>query len=127
MPPYPHPCHPASAARDRITDSKLQKVIFLFSGKSYCRAVCVMRRSRVMAQDVIEELTREDLQELRECIETGLVFTDSRPVRLPWCESLEWCEFYDVGILQASGRRACGESVEHGANPSCFGCEIGKW
>jgi hypothetical protein len=48
----------------------------------------------MMAQDTIEELTREDLGDLRECIEQRLVFSDqSRPVRLPWYESLEWCEW----------------------------------
>jgi hypothetical protein len=53
-------------------------------------------------QDAIEELTHGDLADLRECIEQRLVFSDqSRPVRLPWYESLEWCEWYDVEILQA--------------------------
>jgi hypothetical protein len=55
-----------------------------------------------MAQDTIEELTREDLGDLWECIEQRLVFSDHpRPERLPWYESLEWCEWYDVEILQA--------------------------
>ena len=60
-----------------------------------------MRWSRVMAEDVIETLTREDLQELRECIAGGLVSSDARPMRLAWHESLEWCEWYDLEILQA--------------------------
>jgi hypothetical protein len=53
-------------------------------------------------QDTIEQLTPEDLGHLRECIEQRLVFSDrSRPMRLWWYESLEWCEWYDVEILQA--------------------------
>jgi len=53
-------------------------------------------------QDTIEELTPADLGDLRECIEQRLVFSDqSRPVRLPWYESLDWCEWYDLNILQA--------------------------
>ena len=53
-------------------------------------------------QDAIEELTQADLGDLRECIEQRLVFSDqSRPMRLWWYESLEWCELYDVEILQA--------------------------
>jgi hypothetical protein len=53
-------------------------------------------------QDAIEELTQADLGDLRECIEQRLVFSDqSRPMRLWWYESLEWCEWYDVEILQA--------------------------
>ena len=53
-------------------------------------------------QDTIEQLTPEDLGDLRECIEQRLVFSDqSRPMRLWWYESLEWCEWYDVEILQA--------------------------
>jgi hypothetical protein len=51
--------------------------------------------------EAIEELTREDLGDLRECISEGLVFSDERPVRLSWHESLEWCEWYDLEILQA--------------------------
>jgi hypothetical protein len=52
--------------------------------------------------NAIEELTPADLGDLRECIERRLVFSDqSRPMRLWWYESLEWCEWYDVEILQA--------------------------
>jgi hypothetical protein len=69
-----------------------------------------MRWSRGMAQDATEELTREDLGDLRECIAVGLVFTDSRPVRLPWYESLEWCEWYDLGILQAWAEMHAGKA-----------------
>jgi hypothetical protein len=44
----------------------------------------------MMAQEAIEELTPADLGDLRECIEQRLVFSDqSRPVRLPWYESLD--------------------------------------
>ncbi len=53
-------------------------------------------------QETIEELTPADLGDLRECIEQRLVFSDqSRPVRLWWYESLDWCEWYDVEILEA--------------------------
>ena len=53
------------------------------------------------SEEAIEELTREDLGDLRECISEGLVFSDERPVRLSWHESLEWAVFYDLDILQA--------------------------
>ena len=44
----------------------------------------------MMAQEAIEELTPADPGDLRECIEQRLVFSDqSRPVRLPWYESLD--------------------------------------
>ena len=53
-------------------------------------------------QDAIEELTQEDLGDLRECISNRWVFSDeSRPERLPWHESLDWADFYDLEILQA--------------------------
>jgi hypothetical protein len=52
--------------------------------------------------EIIEELSREDLNDLPECIHQRLVFSDqSRPQRLPWYESLEWAEWYDLEILQA--------------------------
>ena len=55
----------------------------------------------MMAQEALEELTQEDLGDLRECIEQRMVFSDQpRPMRLWWYESLEWCEWYDVEILQ---------------------------
>jgi hypothetical protein len=50
----------------------------------------------------IEELSREDLNDLPECIHQRLVFSDqSRPQRLPWYDSLEWADFHDKEILQA--------------------------
>ena len=53
-------------------------------------------------QDAIEELTQEDLGDLRECISNRWVFSDeSRPERLPWYESLDWTDFYDPQILAA--------------------------
>jgi hypothetical protein len=49
----------------------------------------------------IEELSREDLNDLPECIHQRLVFSDqSRPQRLPWYESLGWADFHDKEILQ---------------------------
>jgi hypothetical protein len=49
-----------------------------------------------------EELTQEDLGDLRECISKRWVFSDQpRPERLPWHESLDWADFYDLEILQA--------------------------
>jgi hypothetical protein len=59
-------------------------------------------RGVMVGPDRSEELTQEDLGDLRECIEQRLVFSDqSRPVRLPWYESLDWAEWYDLEILQA--------------------------
>jgi hypothetical protein len=50
----------------------------------------------VASENTVEELTREDLGDLRECIEQRLVFGDqSRP------ESLDWADFRDKEILQA--------------------------
>jgi hypothetical protein len=47
--------------------------------------------------DTIEELRPADLGDLRECIEQRLVFSDqSRHVRLPWYESLDWADFSDL-------------------------------
>ena len=34
MPPVDHPCHPASRARDRTTNSKLKKGIFALSARA---------------------------------------------------------------------------------------------
>jgi hypothetical protein len=56
----------------------------------------------MVGQNAIEELTHGDLADLRECIEQHLVFSDqSRPLRLPWHESLDWADRYDLEILQA--------------------------
>ena len=53
-------------------------------------------------QDTTEELTPADLGDLRECISNRWVFSDeSRPERIPWHESLDWADFYDLEILQA--------------------------
>jgi hypothetical protein len=50
----------------------------------------------------IKELSREDLNDLPECINKRLVFSDqSRPQRLPWYDSFEWTDFHDKEILQA--------------------------
>jgi hypothetical protein len=56
----------------------------------------------VASETIVEELTHEDLGDLRECISNRWVFSDeSRPQQLPWYESLEWAEWYDLEILQA--------------------------
>jgi hypothetical protein len=54
------------------------------------------------SQNAIEELTQEDLGDLRECIEARLVFSDqSRHERLPWHDNLDWADFQDKAILRA--------------------------
>jgi hypothetical protein len=56
----------------------------------------------MMAGEDIEELSREDVSDLGECVWNRWVFTDEpRRERLSWHENLDWTDFYDLQILEA--------------------------